>query len=86
MTNLANALNLLNNYEDPEATPLDTALDLLVSTPDPEDEAEPSVEQVNGCYETWSGTHYPDLASIPWQSAGSARLVACNGRGPAHGE
>lgn len=89
MTNLANALTLLQNYVDPETTPLAAALSLLETTPDPEAEPAtqpvPSAEQPNGCYQTWSGTHYPDLASIPWQSAGSAILVECDGTGPEHG-
>lgn len=38
------------------------------------------------CYETHSGTHYPTLASVPWQSRGSAVLVDCDGTGPAHGD
>lgn len=74
MTNLTNALNLLNNYIDPESTPLDGALHLLETTPDPESEGTQPTP-INVFYRSWSGTEYPTLESIPWQSRGSAVAV-----------
>lgn len=41
-------------------------------------------ETVSGCWQTWTGTHYPTLDSVPWQARGSAVLVPCDGTGAAH--
>lgn len=74
-----NALQTILNTIDPQAnepyTPATPADAIPVEPP-----------TVDGCWETHTGTHYADLASVPWQSAGSAVLVPCDGTGPAHGD
>lgn len=70
------ALQKLLNYTDPdtsEYTPL-TPADAIPAQSSTDD----------GCWETWSGTHYPSLESVPWQAAGNATPVQCDGTGEAH--
>lgn len=70
------ALKVLLNYTDPDGdyTPATTPADAIAA----------DYIQDDGCWQTHTGTHYPSLASVPWQAQGSAVLVACDGTGPAH--
>lgn len=72
-----NALKKLLGYVDPQADESYTPL-----TPADAYPVQPSTD--TGCWETWSGTHYPTIASVPWQSRGSATQVPCDGTGEAH--
>jgi hypothetical protein len=72
-----NALQKLLNYVDPQADEPYTSLT-------PADASEVLASTETGCWETWTGTHYPTHDSVPWQSRGSAVRVQCDGTGEAH--
>lgn len=71
------ALRKLLNYADPQVGEPYEPLT-------PTDARQVQPDTVSGCWQTWTGTHYPTLDSVPWQARGSAVLVPCDGTGAAH--
>lgn len=70
------ALDSLTNYIDPDTTGYEPLT--------PADLIEVTAATDTGCWQTWTGTHYPTFASVPWQAQGSATLVECDGTVPSH--
>lgn len=82
MRTIMDALQKLLNYTDPDASEYTPVPELVEGTPADAIQVQPATD--DGCWETWSGTHYPTLDSVPWQAQGSATPVQCDGTGKAH--